>query len=140
MSVIPLSELTTLRMVAGGEKTHDTVVVDGVRKHWVGIGWVDEGPATKEDYETLPVCRTIMPHIQALQAFALRNGRNRWRERLRLAWMDGGYRRWGADLDEAGKLQGLRNHASYGPGSGFIEKFNPKQEITWAKYLPGING
>lgn len=140
MNVIPLSELSTLRMVAGGEKTHDTVVVDGVRKKWVGIGWVDEGPATKEDIETLPVTYTILPYIESLQAFALRNGRNRWRERLRLAWYNGNYRKWGSDTIEAGRLQGLRNHASYGPGSGFIEKFNPKQETTWAKSHPGING
>lgn len=140
MSAIPLSELSTIRMVAGGEKTHDTVVVDGVRKKWVGIGWVDEGPPSAEELQTLPVCHTIAPSIQALKAFALRNGRNRWRERLRLAWCNGNYRKWGSDDGEASRLQGLRNHASYGPGSGFIEKFNPKQEITWAKSLPGING
>jgi len=67
-------------------------------------------------------------HIKALREFALRNGRNRWRDRLWLAWYNGNYRKWGSDSREAGLLQSLRNHPSYGPGSGFVEKFNPRKE------------
>lgn len=31
------------------EMKHPTVIHDGCRKHFVGIGWVNEGPATKTD-------------------------------------------------------------------------------------------
>jgi hypothetical protein len=42
-------------MVEVGEASHPTVIdTDGHRKQWVGIGWIDEGPATAEDKATLP--------------------------------------------------------------------------------------
>lgn len=66
----------------------------------------------------------MQEHMEALRAFALRNGRNTWRERLRATWYDGNYRKWGSDSREASLLQSLRNHPSYGPGTGFVMKFN----------------
>ena len=71
-------------------------------------------------------------HLQALRAFALRNGRNNWRHRLWCAWSDGNYTRWGSTSHEASLLQALRNHSSYGPGTNFIKNFNPKKEIEHA--------
>ena len=30
------------------------IIHDGMVKHWVGIGWVEERPAEREDYENIP--------------------------------------------------------------------------------------
>lgn len=49
------SELATIKMTTGNEKKYSAVIVDGRRVQWVGIGWVDERPATPDDYQTLPV-------------------------------------------------------------------------------------
>lgn len=122
------SELTTIAMVNGNEKKYSKVVIDGVLKEWVGIGWV-VAQAPLSEVEKLPRCTTIMSNLKALQAFALRNGRNRWRERLWCAWSDGNYRKWGSSAEEASLLQALRNHRDYGPGTNFIKKFNPKGEL-----------
>ncbi len=51
---IPASELSNLRMATGNEKKYTHVIHDGVLKHWVGYGWVSEGPATPEDYTLYP--------------------------------------------------------------------------------------
>jgi hypothetical protein len=48
-------QLSNLKMVSGGEKRYSKIVCDGQVKQWVGIGWVDEGAATLEDYASLPV-------------------------------------------------------------------------------------
>lgn len=40
-----------------GETTHDTVIQDGRRMHYVGIGWIDEGPATPEDRKKYPTVK-----------------------------------------------------------------------------------
>ncbi len=41
-------------MVAGNED-HITVVIDqGVKREWVGIGWIDAGAATDEDKAKYP--------------------------------------------------------------------------------------
>lgn len=47
-------QCTTLAMVAGGERKHSTIISEGRRLHWVGIGWVDEGPATADDKKKFP--------------------------------------------------------------------------------------
>lgn len=60
--------------------------------------------------------------LQVLRQFAKRHGRG-WRYKLGQVWMNGDYRRLGCSIDEGGALQSLRNDPSYGPGSGFIEKF-----------------
>ena len=49
------TELSNLRMVAGNEKKYSTVVIDGLVKTWVGIGWITEREATAEDMKTYPV-------------------------------------------------------------------------------------
>lgn len=36
------------------EANHPTVIQEGRVMQYVGIGWVDEGPATKEDYLKYP--------------------------------------------------------------------------------------
>lgn len=43
------SELSTIKMTTGGEKRISKVILDGNVRQWVGIGWVDEGPATEAD-------------------------------------------------------------------------------------------
>lgn len=46
---IKRSELSTIKMVAGGEDRISKVILDGNVRQWVGIGWVDEGPASAAD-------------------------------------------------------------------------------------------
>ena len=55
MKTVEASELSKLKMVAGGEKRYRFVIDEGIVKDWVGIGWVDIGPATKKDYKKFPV-------------------------------------------------------------------------------------
>jgi hypothetical protein len=49
------SELSNLRMAAGNEKKHTTVIDNGDLKEWVGIGWINEGRATRQDRNKFPV-------------------------------------------------------------------------------------
>ena len=39
--LIKISELSTIKMVAGNEATYSKVIMNGVVKEWVGIGWID---------------------------------------------------------------------------------------------------
>jgi hypothetical protein len=48
------SKLSTMAMVAGGEKRHPKIVHHGHVRHWVGIGWVNEGPAQAPRDNQLP--------------------------------------------------------------------------------------
>lgn len=54
MKTVHASELSTIRMAAGNENRFRIVVDEGRRMHWIGIGWVDEGPATPKDCATYP--------------------------------------------------------------------------------------
>jgi hypothetical protein len=36
------------------ESKHPTIIQDGRRLHYVGIGWIDEGLATTADYRKFP--------------------------------------------------------------------------------------
>lgn len=47
-------ELSTLMMGSGGKDKPNLVIQDGIIKRYVGIGWIDEGNATKEDYKKIP--------------------------------------------------------------------------------------
>lgn len=40
-----------------GEKTHSTVIQDGRKMHYVGIGWIDEGPASDADKKKYPTVK-----------------------------------------------------------------------------------
>jgi hypothetical protein len=46
---IKRSELSNIKMVVGNEDRISKVILDGNVRQWVGIGWVDEGPATAAD-------------------------------------------------------------------------------------------
>jgi hypothetical protein len=48
------SELSNLRMTAGNEKKYSMVILEGILKEWVGIGWVGEDKATDEDRKKYP--------------------------------------------------------------------------------------
>lgn len=48
------SDLSTIKMVAGLEDVYTRVIDDGVLKEWVGIGWVNVGPATDADRAKYP--------------------------------------------------------------------------------------
>ena len=46
--------LSTIKMVAGGEKKHPVVILDGDVRRWVGFGWVNEGKADAADRKKYP--------------------------------------------------------------------------------------
>lgn len=52
---ISRDQLQTIHMVTGNEKQVCDVILDGHHKHWVGIGWIDHGPAKDSDYDKYPV-------------------------------------------------------------------------------------
>jgi hypothetical protein len=51
---VPVANLSSLKMVSGGEKKHPVVIHNGYVKTWVGFGWVTGRKATKKDTETIP--------------------------------------------------------------------------------------
>jgi hypothetical protein len=51
---VSIEGLATIRMVAGGENRISRVILRGRIREWVGIGWIDCGKATPEDYLTIP--------------------------------------------------------------------------------------
>lgn len=51
------AELSTWKMVAGNEERIPVVIDNGIRKEWVGIGWIDIGPATEHDLATYPTVK-----------------------------------------------------------------------------------
>jgi hypothetical protein len=58
-NTVPRSQLTTIHMVAGGEKRHP-VVVDGDRvKEWIGFGWIDIGQAGDSDRLQFPTVEDL---------------------------------------------------------------------------------
>lgn len=55
IKTVNASDLSLLKMVAGGEKRHRVVVdTDGILKEWVGFGWIDLRPASEADRERWP--------------------------------------------------------------------------------------
>lgn len=48
------SQLSNIRMTTGGEDKYSKVILDGNVRQWVGIGWVDEGPASADDKKKYP--------------------------------------------------------------------------------------
>ena len=51
---VKLSELTNMRMVAKNEAKYSIVIIAGIVKQWVGIGWVGEDKATDADRKKYP--------------------------------------------------------------------------------------
>ncbi len=51
---VKASELSKLKMTAGNENSYSKVIQDGRLLQWVGIGWIDLGAATEEDYSDYP--------------------------------------------------------------------------------------
>lgn len=49
------SKLSNIAMVNGNEKDINIIIHDGRLKEWVGIGWIDIGKPTEEDYKTYPI-------------------------------------------------------------------------------------
>ncbi len=54
MVTVEPEELSTMKMSCGGPELYELVIDGGVLKRWVGIGWMDEGEPTEEQWETLP--------------------------------------------------------------------------------------
>lgn len=54
MKTVKRSELSNIRMVAGNEKKYQKIILDGVVKEWVAIGWIeiDDYPDT-DKYPTV---------------------------------------------------------------------------------------
>lgn len=53
-NTVKRSDLSAWKMVAGNEDRYPVVVDDGRRKDWVGIGWIDIGPASEKDVAEFP--------------------------------------------------------------------------------------
>lgn len=53
--VLSRSDVSNIAMTTGGEKKHPMVIMEGRRKQWVGIGWVDEGNAAPSDKAKFPL-------------------------------------------------------------------------------------
>ncbi len=51
---VKASELSKLKMTSGNENSYSKVIQDSRLLQWVGIGWIDLGAATKEDYSNYP--------------------------------------------------------------------------------------
>lgn len=51
---INIKDLTSIKMVASGEKRITKVIRGGMVKEWVGIGWIDLRPATSRDRQRYP--------------------------------------------------------------------------------------
>lgn len=52
---IKRDELSSVKMVVRNEKTISRVILDGTVRNWVGYGWLNEGRASKLDYEKHPI-------------------------------------------------------------------------------------
>lgn len=48
------ANLSTAKMTAGNERKYSKVILDGMVKEWVGIGWIDLRKATKADRANIP--------------------------------------------------------------------------------------
>lgn len=53
--VINISEVSKIAMVDRNENWLKTIIHNGVVKDWVGIGWIDSRPATKQDYAKITI-------------------------------------------------------------------------------------
>ena len=53
MSTVSRGELTSHKMAAGNEAKYSKVVLNGILKEWVGIGWIDHDPPVFEDIHDL---------------------------------------------------------------------------------------
>ena len=51
------NELSNIRMVAGNEKKYKKVILDGMVKEWIGIGWIDLRKATAKDKKKFPTVK-----------------------------------------------------------------------------------
>ena len=51
---ITANEMSNIHMVEKGEAKHPVVILNGSVRRWVGIGWIDEGPADKDAYGIYP--------------------------------------------------------------------------------------
>lgn len=51
---MPALSLLNLKMAAGNELLYPIVIDEGFVKEWVGIGWIDLGTATEDDYKKYP--------------------------------------------------------------------------------------
>lgn len=50
IKTVKRKEVTNFGMLTGGEKKYTKIIIDGVVKEWVGIGWVsiDDEPDTNK--------------------------------------------------------------------------------------------
>lgn len=55
LEFINITDLRTISMVTKNEKNYQTVIHAGIIKDWVGIGWIELGKPTKEDFKKYPI-------------------------------------------------------------------------------------
>lgn len=51
---IRVEKLSNMAMVSGREKTITHIIDNDIVKHWIGIGWIETGNASEEDYRRYP--------------------------------------------------------------------------------------
>ena len=54
MKTLTRSQVGNTNMIAGNEKKHPRVILDGFVMNWVGFGWIEEGKATNKDRKKYP--------------------------------------------------------------------------------------
>jgi len=52
---VQLKELSSIKMAGKNGTKYSKIIHNDMIKQWVGIGWVSEGKATKQDYRKYPV-------------------------------------------------------------------------------------
>lgn len=55
LEFINITDLRTISMVTKNGKKYQTVIHAGIIKDWVGIGWIELGKPTKEDFKKYPI-------------------------------------------------------------------------------------
>ena len=57
MKTVKRSDVTNFAMAAGKEKKITHIILDGILKEWVGIGWIDKREATPQDIKKYPTVK-----------------------------------------------------------------------------------
>lgn len=54
MKTVTLKDVSNMAMVSGNENHITKIIHEGMVKEWCGIGWIEEGEPSQEDWENIP--------------------------------------------------------------------------------------